>query len=132
MPTLYPNSGFLLSGINLNFVENVRVGDVPVGALTYLGTTGASGKVPESAFSNEVFVFIGDKCKGVWKGWKRGNHKIRLASLYPVIILSQTANPKMSWTFPLSYLNPLLYNKYLWQWFWQFFPCQSFHHQRLQ
>ncbi len=56
MPTLYPNSGFLLSGINLNFVENVRVGHVPVGALAYLGTTGVSGKVPESAFSNEVFV----------------------------------------------------------------------------
>jgi hypothetical protein len=56
MPTLYPNSGFLLSGVNLNFVENVRVGDVPVGALAYLGTTGVSGKVPESAFSNEVFV----------------------------------------------------------------------------
>ena len=56
MPTLYPNSGFLVSGINLNFVEKVRVGEEPVKALTYLATTGISGKVPEGAFSNEVFV----------------------------------------------------------------------------
>ena len=47
MPTLYPNSGFLVSGVNLNFVEKVRVGEEPVKALTYLDTTGISVKVPE-------------------------------------------------------------------------------------
>ena len=56
MPTLYPNSGFLVSGVNLNFVEKVRVGEEPVKALSYLATTGISGKVPEGSFSSEVFV----------------------------------------------------------------------------
>jgi hypothetical protein len=56
MPTLYPNSGFLVSGVNLNFVEKVRVGEESVKALTYLASTGISGKVPEGSFSSEVFV----------------------------------------------------------------------------
>ena len=57
MPTLYPNSGFLISGINLNFVEGVRVGEEPVGDFFDLfGNHGISGKVPDAALSNEVFV----------------------------------------------------------------------------
>tara|TARA_R110002020_G_scaffold193452_1_gene393768 strand:- start:1099 stop:4386 length:3288 start_codon:yes stop_codon:yes gene_type:complete len=56
MPTFYPKKLFTVSGRNMNFVERVLFGDEEVASLTYLDTTGVSGVVPPTAYTNDVVL----------------------------------------------------------------------------
>ena len=57
MPVFYPNSGFYISGENLDSVSKVRWGDVDIGREKILidGTTGISGVMPPNAQTDIVF-----------------------------------------------------------------------------
>ena len=54
MAHLNPNSLFIFSGSNLNFINAVKFGDLVVGDLSYMGSTGISGLVPEAAYTTDV------------------------------------------------------------------------------
>ena len=49
-----PNSVFIFSGSNLNFVEAVRFGELVTEKLYYMSDTGISGLVPPGAYTNDV------------------------------------------------------------------------------
>ena len=54
MAYLNPNSRFIFSGSNLNFINAVKFGNLGVGNLSYMGSTGISGLVPAAAYTNDV------------------------------------------------------------------------------
>jgi len=62
MPVFYPNSGFYISGENLDSVSKVRWGDVDIGREKILidGTTGISGVMPPNAQTDIVFFVESD------------------------------------------------------------------------
>lgn len=49
-----PNSVFIFSGSNLNFVEAVKFGELATEKLYYMSDTGISGLVPPGAYTNDV------------------------------------------------------------------------------
>ena len=54
MAHLNPNNRFIFSGSNLNFINAVKFGDLVVGDLSYMGSTGISGLVPKAAYTTDV------------------------------------------------------------------------------
>ena len=60
MPTFIPKKVFQLSGSNINFSRKVSFGEEEVESLTYLGTTGISGLVPDAALTSEVTIETND------------------------------------------------------------------------
>ena len=54
MAYLNPNSRFIFSGSNLNLINAVKFGNLGVGDLSYMGSTGISGLVPAAAYTNDV------------------------------------------------------------------------------
>ena len=54
MAYLNPNNLFVFSGSNLNFINAVKFGNLGVGNLSYMGSTGISGLVPAAAYTNDV------------------------------------------------------------------------------
>ena len=54
MAHLNPNNLFVFSGSNLNLINAVKFGNLGVGNLSYMGSTGISGLVPAAAYTNDV------------------------------------------------------------------------------
>jgi len=54
MAYINPNSRFIFSGSNLNFINAVKFGDLVVEGLSYMGSTGISGLVPKAAYTTDV------------------------------------------------------------------------------
>ena len=54
MAYLNPNNLFVFSGSNLNLINAVKFGNLGVGNLSYMGSTGISGLVPAAAYTNDV------------------------------------------------------------------------------
>ena len=63
MPEIYnPNSGFFISGSDLETTDRVKWGDVNISSdlLIIQGTTGISGALPPDISTSEVFVIDSD------------------------------------------------------------------------
>lgn len=63
MPQIFhPNSGFFISGTNLDTTDRIKWGDVDIDleALQIIGSTGISGALPASIQTSEVFVIDSD------------------------------------------------------------------------
>jgi len=62
MPIFYPNSGFYISGEDLNSVSKIRWGDVDIGRekLMLDGTSGVSGVIPPNAQTDTVYFVESD------------------------------------------------------------------------
>ena len=56
MAVFNPKQVFTLSGDNMNFIEAVKVGDLFVEDLRFLGTTGVSGTIPAAAYTNNINI----------------------------------------------------------------------------
>jgi len=62
MPIFYPNSGFYISGEDLNSVSKIRWGDIDIGRekLMLDGTSGVSGVIPPNAQTDNVYFVESD------------------------------------------------------------------------
>ena len=63
MPEIFnPNSGFFISGTNLDTTDRIKWGDVNIDLdrLQFIGSTGISGALPPNVQSSEVFVIDSD------------------------------------------------------------------------
>ncbi len=63
MPEIFnPNSGFFISGTNLDTTDRIKWGDVNIGLdrLQFIGSTGISGALPPNVRTSEVFVIDSD------------------------------------------------------------------------
>ena len=63
MPEIFnPNSGFFISGTNLDSTDRIKWGDVNIGLdrLQFLGSTGISGALTPDVQTNEVFIVDSD------------------------------------------------------------------------
>ena len=63
MPEIFnPNSGFFISGTNLDSTDRIKWGDVNIGLdrLQFLGSTGISGALTPDIQTNEVFIVDSD------------------------------------------------------------------------
>ena len=59
MPEIFnPNSGFFISGTNLDSTDRIKWGDVNIGLdrLQFLGSTGISGALTPDVQAGEVFI----------------------------------------------------------------------------
>ena len=54
MPSFTPNTKFSITGENLNFISEVKFGDLTVDDLEYVDATGLSGSVPAGAYTQEI------------------------------------------------------------------------------
>tara|TARA_R110001583_G_scaffold125125_3_gene276609 strand:+ start:3395 stop:6979 length:3585 start_codon:yes stop_codon:yes gene_type:complete len=55
MPTFSPKQPFSISGKNLNFISDIRFGDLFVEDLSYMDTTGISGTIPAAAYTTGLY-----------------------------------------------------------------------------
>tara|TARA_Y100000310_G_C20691867_1_gene822826 strand:+ start:682 stop:4260 length:3579 start_codon:yes stop_codon:yes gene_type:complete len=55
MPTFSPKQPFSISGKNLNFISDVKFGDLFVEDLSYMDTTGISGTIPAAAYTTGLY-----------------------------------------------------------------------------
>ena len=56
MPTFSPKQPFSISGKKLNFVSDVRFGDLFVEDLSYMDTTGISGTIPSASYTTGLYA----------------------------------------------------------------------------
>jgi len=56
MPTFSPKQPFSISGKNLNFISDIKFGDLFVEDLSYMDTTGISGTIPPPAYTTGVYA----------------------------------------------------------------------------
>ena len=77
MPTFFPNSGFMVSGQNTDFVDSILFGEIEVRDLDFIDNTGISGIVPTEMVSTD-YVLVNTAMENINLGsgrviWLAGN-----------------------------------------------------------
>ena len=77
MPTFFPQSGFMVSGQNTDFVDSILFGEIEVRDLDFIDNTGISGIVPAEMVSTD-YVLVNTAMENINLGsgrviWLAGN-----------------------------------------------------------